>query len=630
MEPGALVLGRYHLHEQVGAGGSGVVWRATDQVLHQLVALKRVSFAGLDEEQAQRTRDRVLREARLAAQLNAHPRVITVYDVRVDEGDIWLVMEYLPSRSLGELLRTQGRLDPTAAARIGAQIADALDAAHARAIEHRDVKPGNVLIGVDGTVKLADFGISHLTGDPHLTHTGITGTPAYLAPEVVGRGESSPASDIFSLGSTLYTAVEGQPPFGLDDNTFRLLNVIRNGIIRPPVHAGPLEPVLLRLLQVDPNVRPDAVTTRDILSRLTTRVTDTPEHLRPRARPPAQPKTRWWLPSRHTALAAGALIAVAATTGTIGLIAVSGNPGQGETLPTEIPPPAPTATAAPPIPTAPTIQALRDANPCPLIDLAALKRFGTPKQVPGPYLNTCQVDIDINSGDVQLRVYFDEPTAVSDLDVTPERIGDVTIARLGLNTSGVCQNQLVLTENLPSIFIEAHTYDDYPGDLCRIADVGTTAAVKALERDNGITYTENRTAEYSHAGADACTVLDGTTLSRVPGLDLNDPRPGYANWSCRWKEKPEGNSVELQLRVEDSGTIGFYEDNQKITPGMNAFIEDNEPQTCGVVLVHRTTYTNVEKFEIIEVEVKGPLLPEEQRCALAAELVAAAEEKIPD
>lgn len=156
MKPETVVFDRYLLDEQVGAGGTGVVWRATDRLLDQTVALKRVPFATLDDEQARLTRDRALREARLAAQLRGHPHVIAVYDVLVDDGDIWLVMEYVPARSLRELLRSHGRLDPLRVACIGAYVADALAAGHARGIEHRDVKPGNILIAADGSAKLTD------------------------------------------------------------------------------------------------------------------------------------------------------------------------------------------------------------------------------------------------------------------------------------------------------------------------------------------------------------------------------------------------------------------------------------------------------------------------------------------
>ncbi|HKR48784.1 MAG TPA: choice-of-anchor C family protein [Pseudonocardiaceae bacterium] len=301
-----VVFGRYRLHEQIGAGGAGVVWRATDELLHQTVALKRVTATGPDDEQAQLTLDRVLREARLAAQLRGHPHVVAVYDVLVDDGDIWLVMEYLPARSLREILDDQGPLDRSEVARIGAHIADALAAAHDRGIEHRDVKPGNVLISHDGTVKLTDFGISHLTGDPQLTQTRISGTPAFLAPEVASSGESFRASDVFSLGATLYAAVEGQPPFGTDDNVLRLINVIRTGIIRPPLQAGPLEPLLLRLLQVSPATRPDAATTRDLLTQFASQLSEPGRQKR------TQPRPRRWPSRRHIAITVGTILTLVA------------------------------------------------------------------------------------------------------------------------------------------------------------------------------------------------------------------------------------------------------------------------------------------------------------------------------
>ncbi|MGH3874907.1 MAG: protein kinase domain-containing protein [Pseudonocardiaceae bacterium] len=309
MDVDTVVFGRYRLHEQIGAGGAGVVWRATDELLHQTVALKRVIVSGLNDGQAQLTVDRALREARLAAQLRGHSHVVAVYDVLVDDGDIWLVMEYLPARSLREILDDQGPLDAGEVARIGADIADALAAAHGRGIEHRDVKPGNVLVGHDGTVKLTDFGISHLTGDPQLTQTGISGTPAFLAPEVAGSGESLHASDVFSLGATLYAAVEGQPPFGSDDNVLRLINVIRTGVIRVPSQAGPLEPLLLRLLQVSPATRPDAATARDLLAQFALRFSE-PGHQKPPRRPRRQPSRRLIL---ITVAAVLALVATAAT-----------------------------------------------------------------------------------------------------------------------------------------------------------------------------------------------------------------------------------------------------------------------------------------------------------------------------
>ncbi|HEY3896349.1 MAG TPA: protein kinase [Pseudonocardiaceae bacterium] len=259
-----LVAGRYRLDQQIGTGAMGVVWRAHDERLDRGVALKELLVQpGLAEAEEETARARAMREGRIAARLH-HPHAISVYDVAVDRGTglgdemvPWLVMEYLPSRSLATVLAEQGTLAPHEVAGIGQQVAGALAAAHDAGIVHRDIKPGNVLLGWDGTVKITDFGISRASWDTTLTRTGVlSGTPAYFAPEVA-RGElPGPASDVFSLGSMLYVAVEGEPPFGLDDNTLALLRTVAEGAVRPPERAGPLSPILMRLLADDPAARP--------------------------------------------------------------------------------------------------------------------------------------------------------------------------------------------------------------------------------------------------------------------------------------------------------------------------------------------------------------------------------------
>ena len=154
-------------------------------------------------------------------------------------------MEYLPSRSLAQVLSEDGVLRVDQVAQIGAQVADALAATHAAGIVHRDVKPANVLIGeggrVEGLVKITDFGISHASGDVTLTQTGqITGTPAFLAPEVAQGHPMTEASDVFSLGAMLYTCIEGQPPFGMEENALAMLHRVAGGQILPPRRAGSL------------------------------------------------------------------------------------------------------------------------------------------------------------------------------------------------------------------------------------------------------------------------------------------------------------------------------------------------------------------------------------------------------
>jgi serine/threonine protein kinase len=267
--PRRVVAGRYRLEERIGSGAMGVVWRGTDERLGRVVAVKQVFLnQGLDESEADEVRQRTLREGRIAARLQ-HPHAISVFDASIEGDEPWLVMEYLPSRSLAAMLGEQGPLDPRLVARIGRQVADALDAAHQAGIVHRDVKPGNVLIGADGTVKITDFGISRATGDLTLTRTGmLAGTPAYLAPEVARGDDSTFASDVFSLGATLYAAVEGVPPFGSEDNALALLHSVAAGAVNPPVQAGPLTALLMRLLRADPSERPTPSEARRELGRI--------------------------------------------------------------------------------------------------------------------------------------------------------------------------------------------------------------------------------------------------------------------------------------------------------------------------------------------------------------------------
>jgi hypothetical protein len=252
-----LIADRYRLTEHIGTGAMGVVWQALDERLHRTVALKQLLLQpGLPKAEANEARERAMREGRIAARLQ-HPNAVTVYDVVEDEGQPVLIMEYVPSRSLSAVLEEAGSLPPQEVARIGRQVAVALVAAHAAGIVHRDIKPGNVLLADDGMVKITDFGISRATGDVTVTATGmLAGTPAYLAPEVA-KGESpGPPSDVWSLGSTLYAAVEGQPPFGYIENTLALLHAVAAGRTNPPRQAGPLTGPLAQMLAPNPSERP--------------------------------------------------------------------------------------------------------------------------------------------------------------------------------------------------------------------------------------------------------------------------------------------------------------------------------------------------------------------------------------
>jgi eukaryotic-like serine/threonine-protein kinase len=261
-----IIAGRYRLVEKLGTGGMGVVWQAYDERLRRKVAVKQVLVpAELTESQGEELVRRTMREGRIAARLQ-HPQLITVFDVVQDGGRPYLIMEYLPSTNLSAL----GVLSPAEVARIGAEAAAALAAAHEAGVVHRDVKPANVLVGEDDTVKITDFGIARVAENIAGTLTStFSGTPAYLAPEVAKGGAATYASDVYSLGATLYTAVEGTPPSGLDSNPMAQLYRIASGAITPPTKAGPLTDVLLWLLTPEPEQRPTMAQARDALAGIT-------------------------------------------------------------------------------------------------------------------------------------------------------------------------------------------------------------------------------------------------------------------------------------------------------------------------------------------------------------------------
>ncbi len=268
-DEGELIAGRYRLVSRLGSGAMGVVWQAHDERLHRTVVVKQLLLPPrLSEGEADEANRRAMREGRITARLH-HPHAIAVYDVAEHKGQPCLIMEYLASRSLATTLSLQGVLPPAKVASIGSQIASAVAAAHQAGIVHRDIKPGNVLLADDGTVKITDFGISHAVGDATVTATGmLTGTPAYLAPEVARGNSAGFSSDVFSLGATLYTALEGTPPFGLNNNAIALLHQVASGEITPPRKSGPLTPVLLRLLQPNPDQRPTMDQAHDALATL--------------------------------------------------------------------------------------------------------------------------------------------------------------------------------------------------------------------------------------------------------------------------------------------------------------------------------------------------------------------------
>jgi eukaryotic-like serine/threonine-protein kinase len=263
------VAGRYRLGNPLGVGGMGRVWLAYDEVLHREVAVKQLVLPfGLADDEREELRLRTLREARAAARLS-HPNIVRIYDVLHGELQPWIVMEYVPSRSLSQVLTEQGPLPVDQVARIGLAVLSALAAANRVGVLHRDVKPSNVLIADDGRVVLTDFGSAILDDtDGEITRTGlILGSPQYLAPERAQKGISTPESDLWSLGATLYTAAEGHSPFDRPTVASTLIAVATERP-RPFARAGPLKPVLTGLLRKNPRARMTVSETERRLHRI--------------------------------------------------------------------------------------------------------------------------------------------------------------------------------------------------------------------------------------------------------------------------------------------------------------------------------------------------------------------------
>ncbi|MGS2614211.1 serine/threonine-protein kinase [Micromonospora sp. LZ34] len=266
--PGTTIGGRYSLRSAVGNGGMGTVWRATDTLLRRDVAVKEVVLPpGLAPSDRDAMYERTLREARAAAAIQ-HPAVVQVYDVVTEGGRPWIVMELLDARSLADMVIEDGPVAPRVVAKIGIALLGALEVAHAIGVLHRDVKPANVLICSDGRCVLTDFGVARMPTDVQLTTPGmVLGSPHFISPERAMGQEFGPPSDLFSLGVTLYTAVEGRPPFDKGDPIETMHAVVEDPPATPQ-RSGPLTRVLMGLLEKDPARRLDVHTARAMLREL--------------------------------------------------------------------------------------------------------------------------------------------------------------------------------------------------------------------------------------------------------------------------------------------------------------------------------------------------------------------------
>ncbi|MGW0370649.1 serine/threonine-protein kinase [Streptomyces coeruleorubidus] len=261
-----LLAGRYRLGEVLGRGGMGTVWRAEDETLGRTVAVKELRFpSNIDEEEKRRLITRTLREAKAIARIRNNSAV-TVFDVVQEDDRPWIVMELVEGKSLAEVIREDGLLEPKRAAEVGLAVLDVLRSAHREGILHRDVKPSNVLIAEDGRVVLTDFGIAQVEGDPSITSTGmLVGAPSYISPERARGHKPGPAADLWSLGGLLYAAVEGAPPYD-KGSAIATLTAVMTEPLEEPKNAGPLRDVIHGLLTKDPAKRLDDAGARAMLN----------------------------------------------------------------------------------------------------------------------------------------------------------------------------------------------------------------------------------------------------------------------------------------------------------------------------------------------------------------------------
>ncbi|MFF8032934.1 MULTISPECIES: protein kinase [unclassified Streptomyces] len=299
---GRLLAGRYRIAAQLGRGGMGVVWKAVDEVLGREVAVKELrTYTDAAAPELADLGLRMQREARAAARVR-HPGVIAVHDITEVDGRPLIVMELVDGPSLDDVLRDRGTLDPREAAGIGAEVMDALAAAHRAGVLHRDVKPGNILLDRSGRIVLTDFGIATME-DPgdgsatHLTRSGeIVGSLDYLAPERAQGAVPGPASDVWALGATLYAAVEGASPFRRT-SAFSTLTAIVSEPLPESRRAGPLAPVLGQLLDKRPESRPEAAQARALLEAVATGVDTPTTTLRRPVPPPGRTGTERGVPA---------------------------------------------------------------------------------------------------------------------------------------------------------------------------------------------------------------------------------------------------------------------------------------------------------------------------------------------
>ncbi|MEV3936066.1 serine/threonine-protein kinase [Glycomyces sp. NPDC049804] len=601
MRAGQVVGDRYRLEERLGSGSQGQVWRAADLRLRERsVALKR-ALSGGDAAAAAKVR----REAEVLASVN-HPNVVTVYDAVEEDGDWWIVMEYVDGRTLADA----GTVPAEEAARYGAQLAGGLEAVHAKGILHRDIKPANVMVTGQGHAKLADFGIARqVHAEPTLTGTGaVTGTPGYVAPEVVRGGKFTPAADVFSLGATIFHLVEGTSPFG-EGNAHSLLWRTAQGDRVEPKRAGALAPLLDRLLETDPKRRAKIAEARVELGRIGGE-----------AVAGAGRRARLRRPWIWSGAAAAALVLLAAAVWSVLPEGEDEGP-QGEAAELD-----PWDFIGDPA----------TADPCALFDEEALSVYGpTEIDADDGSFESCDLRIENDTGGVDLNLYIYATNGKAHQDGETTMHGEFgVISDEGAHDA--CKRTLVFPdgEHFAEMLAEQDPGEDT--DICPIIDTAVNAAARKLTEGGPLARREHEEDPESLFYLDACDLLDDEALERFPGVAADDPLKGFGGWTCWWVSTTSDTDVRVLFDRDDPPEA---DDGERLTlDGRVAYNEGDhwgEDESCLVSVIYRQFTSAGPDREItaeyVRIWVIGNEDDEvEDLCDLAVAMAGPAAEALPD
>ncbi|MFC9689183.1 protein kinase [Kribbella sp. NPDC056951] len=544
MDPGSLVAGRYRLEEELGQGGMGAVWRAVDLELGREVSLKR-AIAG--------SAGQIRREARVGAGL-LHPNVVAVFDTVVDGDAQWLVTEYVQAMSLDRIIETDGPVPESRVLAIGAQLATALVAIHQRGIVHRDIKPANVLVTEDDVVKLTDLGIARWT---EVTQTGgaqLTGTLGYVTPEVANGAEANAASDVFSLGATLYAAVEGQSPWGDGaDGPFSQIQRAAKGSPLPYQRARQIRRLLDALMEPNPADRPSAAEAVALIQGADLPRRSWKRRLRPVRR--------------------GAILTAVAAIAVVGAVLLAWFLPRG--------PEAPAAKSN-------LIGLGADpaaVDPCAAIPTDALREFGEAFVDPEVRnFASCVISSTLkdNSGQVQSALEFTGPEEYPSRPVVPGQMGEIERPD---ETESNCERAVNLPDGNRLTITSYRINKAKQAKLCPFAESLMQDVLATLSKGPLPPRPELPADSLLHV--DACTLLNTAEASQAIDEPSDPPKADFGHWGCTWDGKANEVSAEFTREWTIEGDDDWGGKVIKVGDRNARLIPDPDNKAiCTAVVVH--------------------------------------------